>query len=298
MQQELLIAILAGLGGMFGWGFAEFATKKSVDKIGFIACLVWAHVFGSIILFSYLLLELFLFKHLIVLPATISEWLGLVFFGSLQAIVYFYAYKGFERGQVAVLSPIFASFSGLVALLSVFVFGEVLKTNLVLALVLIFLGIMFLNIDVAGLKAKRIRIVGAPGFKEIGIATVLATFWTLGWDKFIGEKDWAIYSFLMFIFMTILAFIISKLHRVDLSKVKPGIWKYLWLIGLGEAGAYLAISLGYASTSFTSIIAILSGASSLPTILLARIFLKEKVAAIQTLGSLIVIIGIILLSIS
>lgn len=33
MQNYLLIALISGLGGMLGWGFSEFATKKSVDNI-------------------------------------------------------------------------------------------------------------------------------------------------------------------------------------------------------------------------------------------------------------------------
>jgi len=298
MQNELLIAIIAGLGGMFGWGFSEFATKKAVDNIGSISSLVWAHIFGTVVLFFFLTINLFIFKHSVVFPVNFFEWGGLIFFGILQTAVYFYSYKGFEKGQVAVLSPIFASFAGLVALLSVLVFGEKLNIVLIPALALIFVGVMLLNIDIAGLKAKRIRIIGAPGVKEIVFATILATVWTLGWDKFTGSKDWAVYAFLMFVFMTISAYAISKFHKVNLAKVDSTIWKYLWFIGIGEAGAYLAISLGYASTSFTSVVAILSGASSLPTIILAHIFLKEKVATIQTIGSLIIIFGIIILSVS
>ena len=44
--------------------------------------------------------------------------IALAFFGSLQALVYFLLYKGFGKGQVSVLSPTFASFSGFVALAS------------------------------------------------------------------------------------------------------------------------------------------------------------------------------------
>ena len=298
MQQELLIAFIAGLGGMWGWGLSEFATKKSVDKIGTISSLVWAHVFGTIILFSLLIANLFIFKNPIVFPADLNAWLGLLFFGGLQTMVYYFGYKGFEKGQVAILSPIFASFAGMVALLSVFVFGEVLNISLVPALVLIFGGVILINLDLKSLRAKRIRIAGVPGLKEIIIATILATFWTLGWDRFTGGRDWMVYTSLMFVFMTVSAYFIARFNKVNLSDVKSGAWEFLWLIDAGEAVGYLAISLGYSSTSFTSVVAVLSGASSLPTILLARIFLKEKVATVQTIGSLIVIAGIIFLSIS
>ena len=50
MQSALTIAVLAGLGGMLGWGAADFFAKKTIDKIGAIASLVWAHIFGTTIL--------------------------------------------------------------------------------------------------------------------------------------------------------------------------------------------------------------------------------------------------------
>jgi drug/metabolite transporter (DMT)-like permease len=299
MPPELLIAILAGLGGMIGWGFSEFATKKSVDKVGAISSLVWAHIFGSIILFVILISRLFLSHASIesIFPSSWSTWVGLIVFGALQATVYYFAYLAFEKGKVSVLSPIFASFSGLVALLSVIVFGEVLHLSLVPALILIFGGVLLINLDWEHLKMRRIRIEIVPGLKEIVIATVLATIWTLGWDKFSGNEDWILYTTFMFVFMTVAAYVIALHARVPLLKVPSGTWKFLWFIALGEAVAYLAITLGYATTSYTSVVAILSGASSLPTIVLARIFLKEKIVRSQIIASIIIIIGIVLLSV-
>ncbi len=298
MKHELLIAALAGLGGMLGWGFSEFATKKSVDKIGAISSLVWAHVFGTIILFSLLFIKLFIVHTPIIFPSHVTDWLGVLFFGTLQTIVYFFSYKAFEKGEVSILSPIFASFAGMVALLSVLVFGEAIHLGFIPALILIFGGVILINLDFESLKARRIRIKGVAGLKEIIIATILATIWTLGWDKFTGNKDWMVYTTLMFVFMTLSAFLIASLNKIKLLEVKLGVWKFLWLIAMGEVIAYLGITLGYANTSYTSVVAILSGASSLPTIILARIFLKEKMTTVQTIASLIIIAGIVLLSVN
>lgn len=297
MPPELLIAIIAGLGGMLGWGFSEFAAKKSVDAVGTISSLVWAHVFGTIILFAILFSRPFFGNAEIAFPSSPSELLGLIFFGSLQMAVYYFAYKGFEKGQVSVLSPIFASFAGLVALSSVFIFGEVLNIAVVPALILIFGGVILINLDLKTLKTGYVRIHGVAGFREILIATLLATVWTLGWNAFTGDKDWIVYTTFMFVFMTISAYLISRFNKVNLLQIDTRAWKFLWLIAIGEVVAYLAITFGYANTSYTSIVAILSGASSLPTIVLAVIFLREKMATIQAIGSFIVIFGIILLSI-
>ena len=297
MQPELLIAILAGLGGMLGWGFSEFATKGSVDKIGTISSLVWAHVIGTVLLFILLFAQLLSTPAAVAFPGDPAEWLGLLFFGALQTAVYYFGYKGFEKGEVSLLSPIFASFAGLVALLSVLVFGETLRLILVPALVLIFGGVILINIDFRNWKARGIRIHTVPGLKEIVIATVLATVWTLGWDTFTGDKNWLVYTTFMFVFMTITAFLLAHLAKVNLWDVKITAWKFLLLIAVGEVVAYLAITLGYANTSYTSVVAILSGASALPTILLAQIFFKEKMTIVQVISSLIIVAGIVLLSV-
>lgn len=296
MQRELSIAILAGLGGMFGWGFSEFATKKSVDKIGTVSSLVWAHVFGTIILILVLLSKLFIIHTYVAFPINLGQWLGVIFFGILQTMVYYFSYKAFEKGEVSILSPIFASFAGIVALLSVTIFGEVLHASLIPALLLVFGGVILINLDVENLKKKRLSIKGVAGLKEIIIATILATVWTLGWNKFTKGNDWLVYTTLMFVFMTISALFIAKYQKINLREATLGVWKYLWLIALGEVVAYLAITLGYSSTKYVSVVAILSGASSLPTLVLARIFLKEKMVKIQMIASLVIILGIILLS--
>jgi drug/metabolite transporter (DMT)-like permease len=100
----------------------------------------------------------------------------------------------------------------------------------------------------------------------------------------------------MYAFMTAAVLLVAKVKRIPLSVADSQLWKILALIGLGETVAYLSISLGYSRTSLTSVVAVLSGAFSVPTIILARTFLKEKVAMLQTIGSVVVVSGIVLLA--
>lgn len=294
MQPELFIALLAGLGGMFGWGLADFFAKKTIDEVGDVVSLVWAHVFGTLVLFALAIYHYPLAGNALVLPDT-QEWLLLFFFGALQAAVYLFVYAGFAKGQVAVLSPIFASFSGLVAFASVLLLGEVVSGTLLLVLVLIFIGVILSSIDLH--VAIRGSFLAAPGVKEVLLATVLATAWTLLWDMFIGGADWMLYTLAMYAFMTLVMYVVARVKgiRLHIGAHKAHVWKFLVAIGACEIVAYLAISYGYSATSLTSVVAILSGAFSLPVIILARMFLNERPTKIQTLGSIVVILGVILL---
>lgn len=296
MQHELTLAIIAGLAGMFGWGLADFFAKKTIDEIGDIVSLVWAHVFGTIGLIIVALYYYGFQANPVPVPNDLKAWGGLVFFGALQAVVYLLAYNGFGKGQIAVLNPVFASYSGIAAVISIIVFGEIVNSSLIVSLGLIFLGVLLVSVDHQGLKSKSLKIFGAPGLKEVGLASLFAAFWQLYWEKFIGTQDWVIYTLLMYSFMTITAYLIAKFMGVGLNVKKTWVWKFLVLIGVCEVVAYLGLSLGFSATSYTSIVIILSGAFSLPTIILARIFLKEKLNIIQTVGGLVIVTGIVLLS--
>jgi drug/metabolite transporter (DMT)-like permease len=292
---ELFIAIGAGLGGMLGWGVADFFAKKTIDRIGDTSSLVWSHLFGTLLFIGIALSLSHLRQQPLLIPRDIQTWALLGLFGAMQAAVYLLVYRGFGKGQVAVLNPVFSSFSGLTAALSILVFGEHVGAYRLLALGIIFAGILMTSIDIEALRSSRLRLAYIPGLKEVALATVLAAVWTILWDQFVAGKDWASYALFMYAFMTTAIVIVSRLQRLRPSVVPPDVWKFLILIGLCETAAYLAISLGYSETSLTSVVVLLSGAFSLPTIILARTFLRERTTMAQTVGTITIIIGIALL---
>jgi drug/metabolite transporter (DMT)-like permease len=297
MQNTLTIAVLAGLGGMLGWGAADFFAKKTIDKIGAIASLVWAHIFGTAILGLAVLYRALILGHEATLPNAPREWGALVFFGFLQAVVYLLVYIGFGKGKLAVLNPVFASYSGLAALLSITILGEVLSSQLLTGIAVIYAGIILLNLDTEALLKRRLKIL-SPGLIEVAAASVLAAVWTVMWASFVGDKDGITYALFMYMFMTVAALLIAWQQKTNLTDAKPGVWKFLVLIGLGEIIAYSAITIGFSQTNHTSIVAILSGSFSLPTIVLAYIFLKERLTETQIVGAMALLAGIALVSLT
>jgi len=296
MEQSLLVAIVAGAGGMLGWGLADFFAKKTIDEIGDVTSLVLAHLTGSIGFLALVAGHTLATRMPFDLPHDPTAWAGVIFFGVLQAAVYLLVYRGFGKGQLAVLNPLFASFSGITALLSVLVLGEVVTGHLVVALVTVFMGILLLNLDPAAMRERRVGFLRVPGFWEIAGATALAALWTLLWSEFVRGRDATTYSALMYLVMTVALVIYALATRTSLSARRPMVWTYLALIGLCEVVAYLAISWGYARTNHTSVVALLSGAFSLPTILLARAFLKERTTGLQFAASVVIIVGIAVLN--
>jgi len=294
MQPELLIAIFTGLGGMLGWGFADFFAKKTIDKIGDITTLFWGQLIGVLPL-----LVLFL------LNPSIPELSNLELFylpvlGIWSALSYIPVYIAFGKGKVSLISPIFASYAVVVAILSAIFLHEIIPLNRFIAFLTVFIGILFINGDPRSFLSlftggKDNKVSGLP---EIILAICLYSGWLIALDQFLSDKNWVPLLLMIRIFSTLTLFVYARMKGRNLVIIDNSLWKYLVLIGLFDVAAFSFVSWGFSATSYVSIVAILSGAFSLPTIILARLFLKEKVTMVQTIGSVIIIAGIALLSLN
>lgn len=293
----LSIAILAGLAGMLGWGFADFFAKKTIDIVGDIATLAWAHIYGVIILITLVFAQSVSSGEPVTLPVSQNEWMGLAFFGAVQAYVYYFAYKAFGEGKLSLLNPVFSSYSGFVVLISVFVFGEIITGAQVFTLLAIITGIIFLSLDHESLKLKKLQFSRIKGMKAILAATGLAAIWTALWGYFVSEKDWLIYAAIMYFFMTITILLIVRFKKISLIVKNPSLYKFFALIGFSEVLAYVGVSLGYSETSYVSIVAVLSAAFSLPTLVLAYVFLRERINSYQMVGVATVVAGVVLMAV-
>ncbi len=295
MNQNLLIAVGAGLTGMLGWGFADFFAKKTIDEIGDLGTLAWAHIYGGVAL-GIILIYRIASGTTKGFPGSSKEILALASFGALQAAVYFFAYRAFSKGKLALLNPVFSSYSALVVVLSVIVFGEVLSRGLIAVLISALVGIAAINLDPSSLARKRIKLIRQPGMAEILTATLLAALWTTFWGRFVAGKDWLVYAAFMYIFMAVTILLKCFMDKQNLRLGPRALHRYFLAIGLSEVGAYIGVSLGYGLTSHLSVVAVLSSAFAIPTLLLSRFFLREQVSKLQYGGIILVVTGAVLAS--
>ena len=119
------MGIFNGLLTMLFWGVAIFLAAIVSRKIGNILTLFWMQLFGFVVGLIYFLfnihsLPVFSTFHLISILSAIAI---------LQVVAYLAFYKGLEKGQVSLVSPIGASWSLITAILSIIVFKETLKIN-------------------------------------------------------------------------------------------------------------------------------------------------------------------------
>lgn len=277
-----------------GWGVADFLAKQTIDRIGAVASLIWAHLFGTLALCIGAFLYLAVAGDPTGLPHEASPWLALLMFGAGLATVYLLVYRAFAKGPVSLLSPIFASYSGIVAALSIVVFGEGVTRGAVGCLALMFAGVLLVSMEGSFSSQASIKSV-PPGVVEALASATVAAVWAITWDKFIGGKSWLSYTAVMYGAMTLVIVVIASARRTELTRPRGRAAILLAGIGVAEIAAYIAIGIGFSETPHTSWVALLSGSFAVPTVLLARLFLGEELSRVQIAGiAAIVLAGVAL----
>lgn len=297
MTDGLGIAILAGLGGMLGWGGADFLAKKTIDRIGDLPSLFWAQAIGVVPL-----LVLFATSQRIPSVAPVDV-LWLVLLGAGSALSYLSLYAGFGKGQVSFLSPVFASHAALVVFLSAVVFGERINGYQWMAISVVLVGVILISTNPSDLR-RVLREGGqqqTAGLPQVLGAGVAYAFWLVLFDRFLNGRDWVF--FLLMIRITAACTLASYAAITNGSIAIPRPLRrplrgYLGSIGLLDVAAFAAVSWGFSATTHTSVITVLSSAFSVPTLLLARIFLDERLIRPQKIAAGVILAGIALVSIA
>jgi drug/metabolite transporter (DMT)-like permease len=137
------------------------------------------------------------------------------------------------------------------------------------------------------------------GLPEVLSAAVAFAFWLVFLDKFIGVRDWLFFLIVIRVTAAVTVAVFARVTKEPMA-IEAGDWSirgYVALIGFCDAAAFAAVSYGFSATTHTSVVAVLSSTFSLPTLLLARVFLRERLAPSQKVAAGVIMAGIALVSI-
>lgn len=291
MNIGLIIALSAGLLSMLGWGISDFFAKKSVDRISHTVALFWMQALGIIPL-----LLLFLFQ-MNISGITLVVILKVIILGVVDVLGYLFFYKALQKGKASIVSPIVASYSALSVIIATVFLGEKLSVSTILILLIIFIGIIITSIDFDELKRKGIGKEDlTKGIPEAILGAALFSIWFPFWDNFVSGQNWLLLVILLRIFMSLFLLTQLKITKRPIIVKDKSVFGWLIIIGLLDAGAYAALTWGYGVTSYISIITVLSATYSVPTLILAGIFLKERLKKFQYIGIFLILLGIVALA--
>ena len=215
-------------------------------------------------------------------------------------------YRGLKYIQLSISSPVQNSSGVITALLFVLFFKEVYDYPFYIAVVLIFIGIIVLSIDeIKESKKKRESFKKKNGFKKLfflgimfplfyslfdGVGTFLDGIYL---DKLeIIGADSALISYEF----TFLAYgIITYFY---LRKKSPGVkifneWNLIAAAICEMVGQVFYV---FSMAENATIAAPIIGSYCVLTMLLSRVFLKEKLSKVEYIGIILVLIGVIILA--
>jgi bacterial/archaeal transporter family protein len=286
-MNNAMLSIFAGLGGMFGWGVSDFFASISSNKIGHHRTFFWSQVAGLAL--GLFFIPIFGFR-----INLSGVFLSVLIIGSiLYAVCYLLMYKAFEIGNISVVSSVVNMWAVWTILFSYVFLGQRLETVQWMAIAVLLIGIMLVSIKIEDLKNKRIKLF--LGVKEALLAAVIAgAFWTIS-DYLSQSLGWLELSLLVkvgaIIFLLLFSFLGKK--SLKINQFPPKIKFTVLIVGVLEIIAVFFVNYGL-KIGDAILVTPISSALSAVTIILAIIFLKEKLTKIQAAGIFLVISGIIL----
>jgi drug/metabolite transporter (DMT)-like permease len=259
-----------------------------------VTTLFWAQVVGVVPL-----LVLFAFAPRVpTLHHMDSVWIAL--FGIVSALSYLSLYAGFGKGAISFLSPVFSSHAVLIVILSAVVFGERISGGQWLAIVIVCCGVLAISTTARELSQvlRGSRSAMVRGLPQVLASAVLDAFWFVLFDHFLGARDWLFFLILIRVMssFTVAVFAIATDTPLAISRRDMDIAINAGAIGVCDAVAFAAVSYGLSLTNHTAIVMVLSSAFSVPTLILARIFLRERMETQQKIAAGMIVCGIALVS--
>jgi drug/metabolite transporter (DMT)-like permease len=282
--------IAFGVLSAFLAGVADFCAALVSRRLGTFQTLLWM-IAGSA---GVLLLAHFAWSQ--------QSWLSwqdlaLMFVIAAAALAGYLAfYKALALGPVAVVSPIAACDGAVAALIGIALIGETLVTGHYAAIALLVLGVALAATDLRELR---------KGLRTAGKGPLLALITMVGFGiaiAGIGYMADRTQSFLLPIVALRCCILLQLAAAVGVHRPRlhPGVGAAVILaaigVGLLDTGSLLALAQGMVAEqgARVSLLGPLYGAYPVVTVLLAQMFLREKLVANQWVGIVLVIVGTIL----
>jgi len=286
MLNVTTLSLLSGLAGMLGWGVYDFSAGVYAKTLGPYKTLFWSQLAGT--LFIALLACLFIVEFYI--PLSIMLLLPLA--SLLYTGGYLFFMRGLEVGNISIIAAIMNIWA-VVTMLIAFVFmDQRLATSQVCGVLMIIGGAIIASLNWKEIKNKQFKL--SIGVKETVIGSIFfGSFWNV--SEIVSEQiGWLqatlfikIGTIALLLFFSLLA---KQTLSVDRMSTKTKLM--IVLMGMIEAGAIISVNFGL-TVGDAILITPIASALSVVTIVMAIVFLKERVHKVQLAGIITVVIGII-----
>ena len=299
------MSIILGLAAAIFWGAADFLARYSTRMIGTYRTLFFLQFFGLVGLSIYLAVSGEfgrLFQSMFW-----EAWAWALLAAFLNVFSSLALYRAFEVGVLTVVSPIAAS-SAALAVVFALLSGETVSVAHGIGIIAALFGVALAATAFSSVKSVQdSKIIDAlpqqrKGILPRGVALALVAslgygiiFWVLGFrvTPVLGgiAPVWLIRLTTVW---TLALFVVPLKQHIHVPR--GSVWWFIAGVGILDTAAYVSFTIGLTGGQ-VAIIGVIASLFSAVTVLLAWIFIREKLQWNQWLGIAIIFVAIVLVNV-
>jgi drug/metabolite transporter (DMT)-like permease len=295
---HLSLAIILGLTGALCWGGADFAARFASRRVGAYRTLFFMQFFGFIALSVYLNVRGGFFDG--IAPGW-HPWALAALAGVINMIASLSLYYSFQVGVMSVVAPVSSAYPALTVALAI-ASGERITALRGVGLAVTLVGVILAATTFtprAGESANESAKETVHLAKGVGWALLAALgfgvlFWFLGFYVVPAVGSAISVWVIRLTCFSVLA-IAAIPTRQSLKLPSGSVWWLLAAVGFLDTAAFVANNAGL-HTGQVSVVSVLASLYGAVTVLLAWIFLREKLERTQWFGIILIFAGIVLVS--
>lgn len=281
MNISLLFAALA----MFMWGISDVTLKSITNKFDSLTATVYKFVPHALFLGIFFLI----FDPR--LPSKASTWYLILLFGIVGAIALICFVTAIKKGAVSIAVAVAHLNVILTSILAAIFFGERLTFIQYMSAGIILIGMVMVTVDFKKLRMRKIQGIGYALCTAVGWGVIYAVLKPITLD--VGPFAAAFYTDFLVVLLLTAYYLVVRKKKVSVSGKNAFLIVSSGLAGsIAAASTALAFYNGLVTVSMAIIVA-----APVVTLVLAFIFLKERVSIMQTFGILTIVCGLVFISI-
>jgi drug/metabolite transporter (DMT)-like permease len=290
---------LAGLGAALSWGTMDVASALASRRLGSLKVTAGTQVVSAVLLVALA------FGRGVAPPADPVALVAAALLGIVGAGAYLAYFTGLRIGPISLVSGVVAAYGGLVVVLAVVIRGETLSPVQAAGAAVATVGVILTAVAFDG-GIRGTRLAG-PGVIFAVMALVLFAVMTVGLAEAIERSGWlevllvsrvvnAVVSVGAVVVLSALAIPrLAAIMQVDTDGRRPRSWAIVALAGLLDVAGLIVFAIGLEQAE-TWLVGLVSSFGPAVTILVAVLFLGERLRTVQWLGVAGVGLGMVLIA--
>ena len=288
------LAIILGLTGALCWGAADFAARFASRRVGAYRTLLFMQFFGFIALSVYLKFRGGFFEG--IAPGW-HPWALAALAGVINMIASLSLYYSFQIGVMSIVAPVSSCYPALTVALAI-MSGEKITAlrgaGLAVTLVGVILAATSFAPNTADPKKESAHLAKGVGWAIVAALGFGVLFWFLGFYVVPAVGGTISVWVIRLTSFSVLG-IAAVPARQSLKLPSGGVWWLLAAVGVMDTAAFIANNAGL-HTGQVSVVSVLASLYGAVTVVLAWIFLREKLERSQWFGIVLIFVGIVLVS--